>query len=197
VVPSESRGPLVSDAELMAALAEVQAASKAGAAAVPSLDDPPPSEPAEGAASESSAARTDATSEAKPVHTEPRFKIGSTAARRDSESSGTEDAADAGETPARPATPLSRRAYRAADAVLDLLNRPFFWLNGGVRNLVGSLALTTIAVALSAWLLLPLLVPNRDAVSFLAEKRAAMNKAQAANEVPTEASTEDGAGAGH
>lgn len=194
VTPPEPQAPLVSDEELMAALAEVQAASKAGAIPLPSLDEEQPA----GAAAPKSEIQAGERASAAPapergaprVHAPPP---GAAHAVEGSQPVGE----DCEQAPARLTARLCRRAYRATDAVLELLNRPFFWLSADARKLVGSVSLATIAVALSAWLLLPLILPNRDAVSFLAARRAAMSRGELAVRVPADVSTEHGSGGGH
>lgn len=120
-----------------------------------------------------------------PARSEPQFKIPPQGTG--SKSSAPQQVREVGKAPRRPWIALARQIYRAADAALDLVNRPFFWLTGQARNVVGWWALATIAVALSSWLLLPPLLPNRDAVAFLREKRSAIDKPAGAGAALSEA----------
>ena len=70
---------------------------------------------------------------------------------------------------------LSKRIYRALDQALDRVNRPFERLGTGVRALVGWVALATLIVSILAIVLMPLVLPHRDAIVFLQEKRAQLD----------------------
>jgi|GEM_PF-6451055 len=184
--------PIVSDAEIQAALAEAQAK----ATEIPSLDDgqgqhvvpvpiepPAPPRPAAvprpAATVAPAAPRASATpaAPAGPPATAPQpgwlstllagllgwLRIGKRKA-----------AADAG---ARRS--LCELLLRALDRFLTVVNRPFERLSPETRNLAGMLALVTIVVALGSLYLLPRLSPPRDALSQLARQRAAVEAAPA------------------
>jgi hypothetical protein len=76
---------------------------------------------------------------------------------------------------APPVTPLSKRLYRAIDRALDALNRPFAGLSNTQRALVGWVALTTLIVSILAIILMPIVLPHHDAITFLEEKRAQLD----------------------
>jgi hypothetical protein len=92
--------------------------------------------------------------------------------------------------PSIPVTLGWKRAYRVVDAGLELVNAPLARLKPGARNLIGWLALATIGVSLLSAFLLPLLMPRRDAITFLEERLAAM-------EARKHAPPAEGEGAGH
>ena len=75
-----------------------------------------------------------------------------------------------------PAVSLMKRIWRALDAALDAINRPFGWLNDEARQLVGLVALVTLVVSIAAMILMPLLVPRRDALTLLREQVAQLRK---------------------
>jgi hypothetical protein len=108
----------------------------------------------------------------------PRFKIGKQSAQegvaeyRPPEGRG--GARTAG-VAARPVTPPAKRLYRALDQALDRVNRPFERLGTEVRALVGWVALVTLVVSILAIVLMPLVLPHRDAIVFLQEKRAQLD----------------------
>lgn len=76
---------------------------------------------------------------------------------------------------AAPRTALWKHVYRALDRVLWLVNLPFDWMPNGTRAVVGQVALATTVLSLLAAHILPALFPRRDALTFLAEKRAALD----------------------
>jgi hypothetical protein len=82
----------------------------------------------------------------------------------------------------QPVTPWGKRLFRLADQGLDTINRPFERVGDRARNLVGYAALTTVIVSLLAMILMPLIMPHRDAIMFLQEKRAALEVAPAPDE---------------
>ncbi len=191
-----ARNPLVSDEELMAARAEVQGASGPAAVGLPSRNEPRPA----GAAPESSgdgSAEASATAIPGPACRKPQFRIPSSGTH--CHASALKQAADASEAAPRRGgiALLVRQVYRAADAVLDLVNRPFSWLTGEARSMLGWWAVATLAVALSSWLLLPLLLPNRDAITFLKEKRSAIDRSPAAEVAAGGGGSKHGSGGGH
>lgn len=87
----------------------------------------------------------------------------------------------------QPPTLRGKRLYRTVDEGLDTLNRPFDQMGERTRMLVGRVALTTLIVSILAMILMPLILPHRDAVLFLQEKRAALD-APAPVEKPDEPS---------
>jgi hypothetical protein len=194
-----ARSPLVSDEELMAARAG-QEGSGTAAGRLASLDEARPGGTAPGASGDSSAgASTPAAPD--PACRRPQFRIPSPGTRCDA--SVPKQAAEVTEAPRRGAprrgwiAPLARQVYRTADAALDLVNRPFSWLTGEARNMLGWWALATMAVALSSWLLLPVLLPNRDALTFLKEKRTAIDRSPAAEVAPAGGGSVHGGGGHH
>ncbi len=117
-----------------------------------------------------------ATAEAKQKR--PRFTIGKRSTDEAAAESRPSD--EAGETGASqsvapPVTPLARRVYRAVERGLDRINRPFATLDDGKRALVGWAAMTTLIVSILAMVLIPKILPHRDAVTFLQEKRAQLD----------------------
>ncbi len=73
-----------------------------------------------------------------------------------------------------PRVPWWKRLLRAIDDLLDVINRPFASLSPQHRSLIGVVSVTTIVVSwLSAWLI-PVLMPHRDAITFLEQARAAV-----------------------
>lgn len=108
----------------------------------------------------------------------PRFKIGKPSSQegvaeyRPPEGRGSAQAVGIA---ARPVTPPAKRVYRALDRALDRVNRPFERVGTGVRALVGWVALVTLMVSILAIVLMPLVLPHRDAIVFLQEKRAQLD----------------------
>jgi len=64
---------------------------------------------------------------------------------------------------------------RLIDQALDTLNGPFARFSGQVRNAIGLAAIATVVVSITALLVFPHVMPHRDAVSFLREKRAQLD----------------------
>jgi hypothetical protein len=92
----------------------------------------------------------------------------------------------------QPTTPLARRAFRLVDRVLDTINRPFERMGERTRSLAGYIALTTVLVSILAMILMPLILPHRSAVTFLLEKRAALDARTPSQETTTaDATTPD------
>ncbi len=90
------------------------------------------------------------------------------------------------ETPQQPATTKEPSApaaealpakgiCRLVDRALDTLNKPFDRFGSQVRNAIGLAAIVTVVISTGALLVLPRLMPRRDAVSFLREKRAQLD----------------------
>lgn len=70
-----------------------------------------------------------------------------------------------------PVTPLHKRIYRVADRMLDQINIPFGRLRKQHREMLGWIALATTVVSVLTMVVMPILLPQRDAVTFLQEKR--------------------------
>ena len=75
----------------------------------------------------------------------------------------------------RPVVPLGKRLSRAVDNGLDTINQPFERMDRRTRTLVGCVAATTLAMSILAMILMPLVMPHRDAIVFLQEKKAALS----------------------
>ncbi len=171
--PSASEAPagkneLLSDNDLMSALASLESLPKAEVEKIPSLSADEPAAKAGGG---------------------KRFKIPPKGA------AGAAPAAAAPQADGAPAAPaeavasgpivlpklgIGKRVYRAFDWVLATINRPFSFLPAGVRAIVGGFALTTIVVN-GAWIVLqPMLFSPRDAVTYLQERRALLDHPPAA-----------------
>lgn len=162
-MPDDATRPLATDAEIEAALAEAESQ----AARIPDLGDGRP--------------------QVVPIPVEPQVRPGPFTVRRfTGPSVVVPQQAEPREAP--PAAARSARSkrigaavYRAIDAALWALNRPFAWLSDEARRLVGLLALVTIVVSLLALLTLPAVAPRRDALTQLEQQarqaRAALDAA--------------------
>lgn len=121
------------------------------------------------------AADDGAAGSAPSAKKKPRFKIG----KRSSEEGVAEyrppDERGDARAGAQPVASRSKRVYRALDRALDRINRPFERLGDGQRALVGWVALVTLIVSVLAMALMPLVLPHRDAIVFLQEKRAQLD----------------------
>jgi hypothetical protein len=166
---------LVTDAELTQALGELEQS----AGAVPSLDPP---------ADEQGSGR------------KLRFRIGEKRTGEATDAPQVESAgspapsATAGQpAPVAPRLSLAKRVYRLADALIERANRPFAFLPPQVRNALGAAALTTIGMSLAALLVLPVLMPNRDALTFLEQLRTGSHTRYAARAGAAPAAMLDGA----
>ncbi len=74
-----------------------------------------------------------------------------------------------------PTTRVWKRIYRVSDALMDAVNFPLSWASESMRAAIGYAALASIVVS-SAWLLLtPIVLPQRDAITYLQERRAALD----------------------
>ena len=80
--------------------------------------------------------------------------------------------------PAAPTRSLGQRLYELVDGALELTNRPFAWLGPAGRQTVGILAIITLILSLAAPILAPRVAARRDALSLLREKRAALDNAR-------------------
>jgi len=109
-----------------------------------------------------------------------RFRVGAGAAAAAAETARPTEARD--ETThiaVTPRTALWKRIYRAVDDALERLNRPIQrMIPRPVRDLIGRIALVTIVVSLLAAWLLPWLLPSQDAISFVRERRSALEAAR-------------------
>jgi len=76
--------------------------------------------------------------------------------------------------PVVPRTPTAKRLSRGVERALDALNRPLAWMPPQWRALTGWLSLATLLVSTLALVLLPVVFPHRDALTFLHEKRVAL-----------------------
>lgn len=85
--------------------------------------------------------------------------------------------------PAAEALP-AKGICRLVDRALDTLNKPFDRFGGQVRNAIGLGAIATVVISIAALLVLPRLMPHRDAVSFLREKRAQLDARRTAPAPP-------------
>lgn len=163
---------LIPDEALAAVLAEID-----------TLIAPPPAPAAEAAAAPSSEESGDAPAPAK----KHRFVVGkkappppaasdatsaNNAAEKKTESKATDTAPDASGVVPKPS--LGKRVFRLAEFNLELLHRPFNWVSNSARSMIGMVSLATIAVC-GMWMgLRSVLLPNRDAISFVQEKRHAL-----------------------
>jgi len=115
---------------------------------------------------------------AKPPRKKPRFKVGAKAAEKDVAEYIPPDEPVAAEPAAvvvAPVAPLRKRIYRAVDQALDTLNQPFGWLSDRAKMLMGWVALSTLLTSFLAILLMPVILPNRDAISFLNDRLELLN----------------------
>ncbi|MBU0616106.1 MAG: hypothetical protein KKI02_00145 [Planctomycetes bacterium] len=115
-----------------------------------------------------------------------RFQIGKKPAEKNTPRSQPPDERRRAVLATQPLTLRGKRLYRTVDEGLDTLNRPFDQLGERTRTLVGYVALTTLIVSILAMILIPLILPHRDAVLFLQERRAALDVAPPVEE-PDEA----------
>lgn len=168
-----SAGGLLSDDELKAALAEIESKGDLARRAIPSLDeDRGELEAASPASIPPEAQPTAATRKA------PRFRLGTAgekptaAAAPAPRTDGAAPPQDAAETPP-PGDPTAFTAiYDALDRCLGLLHRPFDWVSPGARSVLGPAAAATLVITTAAVVLAPIVFPKRDALTFLAERRA-------------------------
>ena len=162
---------LIADDDIEAALAEIEQLSDEEVDKIPSLDDgtddesdPPPPDPVplktKAAESEKKETAEASTAVAAPT-TEPDDKPESVA-----------------QAPA-PDNALAQRLYRWTDTAIALADRPVRRFNDSTRKMIGWVSATTLLVALLAALVLPAVFPQRDAITFLQEKRAAFNAVHA------------------
>ena len=162
---------IVSDAEIQTALAEAEREI----ARIPSLDDgrepqivPVPVQPPPIAAP---SPRTRSGAERLVVETAMPIDAPTPAPR-----------AEAATLP--PPVPTGGLLYRTLDGFLWAINRPFDWLAPEARQLVGWLAIVTLAVSASAPFVLKWLVPPGDPVSQLSRQTAALRAAPPAPAEP-------------
>ncbi len=92
----------------------------------------------------------------------------------------------------------SKRLYRASDWALEMVNRPTAWIPDAMRQTIGALALTTLAVSLLSVVLMPYLLPHWDAVDLLSAKVERLRHPPevvepAHGEAPAEGTSEGGA----
>jgi hypothetical protein len=172
-------GTLASDAEIQAAVAEAEALG----ASIPNLEAAPPHVvpvPVDALGATAALVR---------APTAPQVVVPPAAMERPADAPATPLAA-----PPRQRATVLETLYAIVDTVLDLVNRPFFWMSNGLRQFVGIMAIVTIMLSLTAVFVLPILSPPDDAISRLvrqsADVRAGKTKpkppppAQAAHEAP-------------
>lgn len=178
VVPSPTPSGETSspDDELAAALAEVEQLSNK------TKKDPEQSETTPAAALATPGGKTGAPAAGPQRKNEKtlQFKIGK------QEPSEKKESATAN-TP--PRYSWVKPAYDFANRILDAINRPFVGLAPRTRQIIGLAAATTIAVCMLAQFLIPILLPHRDAIQFLQERRAALDQPTMV-EVPVETPSE-------
>ncbi len=182
---TDNSGALSGDAELAAALAEIETISTQektpGTAAVKTSSAPEAAAPSSKPSPPDGDGETTATAEAgEPAedgaHSKRiRFKIKKKAGQEGEDPNGykppTKGEAPAGDV-ALPETPLFKRIIRILDRLLDAINRPFARLSEAQRNAIGYAAVATIVMSLLAAVFMPKALPHRDATTFLREKAA-------------------------
>ncbi len=179
--------PIVSEAEIQAALAEAQA----HATSIPSLDD--------GQSAAVVPVPVETAAPLRPLPREAPPDAAATPAPGAAPEPAPTSAAAPGNTPPGPAearaagppeeltAAAGARWWRLGGRVLDLLynfvdtllwalNRPFEKLSAETRQLLGVLALVTVVISLAAAYWLPRLWPPRDAVSQLTRQSAALQQ---------------------
>lgn len=199
-------GNFVDDAEMAAVLSSLQSMSDEELAELPDLEPAqedggasaaespaaPPKSPTSAEGDELLAAITEA---ACAVQTSPaarkgkavRFSIKGNRDREDAPGAAEADPASAEAAGAEPAgLPRARwykRLFRASDWLLETINRPFSRLPAPVRDVAGLVGLTLAAVSLVGGAAVDLLLPQRDALTYLdarvQEVRQAKEAAQA------------------
>lgn len=174
--------------ELLSAMAEIESMKPGAEPAQPAITEPNPVEPG-----------SDKPAEAAPKGL--KFKIGKKGDGKPGEKTAKSRAA-ARPPAAESATPIEqitgalpyvsvfKRSVRGIDAMLEFAAAPMTILPPSVRKMVGILSIVTIAVSVGSATLLPLVLPYRDAVTFLSQRRSAMEAelhAHAAGETAGEA----------
>jgi len=101
-----------------------------------------------------------------------RFKIGKKPAVAADSQPAPPDATGGADIVAVPVVSLGKRLYRATDAAFELTNRPFGFVSGGSRVLVGQIAIATIVVSALSAIAIPLVRSDGNAVAFVRERRA-------------------------
>ena len=184
--PAPDSETQLGDEELTAAFAEVEKAVADLKADLPqpgtaNADAPDrPTEPQSPVSSDSTPPvgnepqREAAPAAPRAVRKKPRFQVGEKSAESVAVNRPPDEHRDAAPI-ARPVAPLGKRLSRAVDNGLDTINQPFERIDRRTRTLVGYVAATTLAISILATILMPLVMPHRDAIVFLQEKRAALN----------------------
>lgn len=174
--PTPSEETSNPDDELAAALAEVEQLS------TKTKKDPEQSETTPAAAPATTGSKTGAPTAGSQRKNEKtlQFKIGK------QEPSEKKESATAN-TP--PRCSWVKPAYDFANRILDAINRPFVGLAPRTRQIIGLAAATTIAVCMLAQCLIPIVLPHRDAIQFLQERRAALDQ-PTMDEAPVETPSE-------
>jgi hypothetical protein len=189
--PATSSGGSLGDEQLRAASAEVETISpgqRDGAARHAAVADGHANEAcAPGSANKLIAAKLvrnagreeeDRDAAVRTEPTRPGDTLGksrSGESRADPESPGKAHGAEAARGALLPITSVLKCVRRGIDRALDRINQPFAALDDQKRALVGWAAITTLIVSLLAMLLIPKILPQRDAITFLQEKRARLD----------------------
>lgn len=194
--------PLLEDEELQAALKQIEQMSEQEAAKLPSLDEDSIAAPPAVESPASAPAGPAAGAPAKKLE----FKLGSKGAAapgkdKDKPATKFEARRPTRKTPASeepppepierpnvllPTISFARRVLRWIDAAVEFLNLPGRRLAPEIRDAIGVAALLTLAMSLGAWLVLPRVLPYRDAVRFLEAKVAEAPPTSRAAESPKE-----------
>ncbi|MGE0482113.1 MAG: hypothetical protein AB7Q17_16755 [Phycisphaerae bacterium] len=174
VVPIPIRTAQPDRAELSAGVDEIAPLTRAGSApdAAPITDGP-----ADLCAESHAIPPADAAPPPATKRGGKRFQIPKRGgARGDAPGDAGAGAGAGGATGARQAPAWCRALYHGVDALLELIHRPFVRVPLGVRNIVGGCAAATIVVSVTAMYALPTLFPRHDAVDFLEERIADLNR---------------------
>jgi hypothetical protein len=161
-MPEDANNAIVSDDEIQAALAEAEQEGR-----IPSLDESAPDivpVPVPVEANQQPVATT------RPVEDTPPRVVAVTETEMDQP----DEAATPFEPPQTWWGRLAWAVYRALDATLWLINRPFQFAGPDLRHLIGVASLVTIAVSLLCLYALPALLPNRTVVHHLHDQSTAL-----------------------
>lgn len=91
---------------------------------------------------------------------------------------------DAQGEPARTVPADAGLLYRIVDRALWAVNRPFTWIRPGSRQIIGTVAVITIVMALLAMTLLPAIAPNRHFLTDLKQRCEALAPRPSGAELP-------------
>ncbi|MBI5864341.1 MAG: hypothetical protein HZB38_07525 [Planctomycetes bacterium] len=95
-----------------------------------------------------------------------------------------------------PVLRLCKAVVRAVEFGLDYVHRPIAARVPAALPLLGTLSLTTIAVSVAAMIGLPILLPARDAITYLDERVTALSEPPPPDAVETEPAKGEGHGEG-